>query len=147
MQKLENKKKKEMEISLKNGKVGVKKEKIWKIGIKKGKRKRLFLLKKFRFKKKEGHVVSIKSLDLKKERVANISIENKMSDVSVENKISNAFVENKVSNSSVKDRIFYIFIKDRLLYLSIRIQNNSEIILHFIDFKNIKGEKRCLKRS
>jgi len=30
MQKLENKKKKEMEISLKNGKVGVKKEKILK---------------------------------------------------------------------------------------------------------------------
>lgn len=45
MQKLENKKKKEMEISLKNGKVGVKKEKIWKIGIKKGKRSRLSLLK------------------------------------------------------------------------------------------------------
>ena len=107
----------------------------------------MFLLKRFRFKKKEGHVVSIKSLGLKKERVANISIENKMSDVSVENKISNAFVENKVSNSSVKDRIFYIFIKDRLLYLSIRIQNNSEIILHFIDYKNIKGEKRCLRRS
>lgn len=106
----------------------------------------MFLLKSFRFKKKEGYVVSIKRFKLKK-RVANISIENKMSDVSVENKISNAFVENKVSNSSVKDRIFYIFIKDRLLYLSIRIQNNSEIILHFIDFKNIKGEKRCLRRS
>ena len=57
-----------MEISLKNGKVGVKKEKIWKIGIKKGKRKRLFLLKRFRFKKKEGHVVSIKKFRFKKRK-------------------------------------------------------------------------------